>query len=140
MLSISANISIVSSISTNKIFLISLFSHCLSFLSLSSLFISFFVSFLCFLLSECTSGVSPAIFIIIIRCKIIIHPDRYFNSISSVALFCTNNDLKALWRKCCDTKYTLTIICIVYVHCREEGCIGLYIPDDQKISQGHLDI
>ena len=25
---------------------------------------------------------------------------------------------------------------IVFVHCREEGCIGLYIPDDQEISQG----
>ena len=25
---------------------------------------------------------------------------------------------------------------IVYVHCREEGCIGLYIPDNQEISRG----
>ena len=28
----------------------------------------------------------------------------------------------------------------VYVHCREEGCIGLYIPDDQEISRGPRDI
>ena len=30
--------------------------------------------------------------------------------------------------------------CIVYVHCREEGCIGLYIPDDQEISRGPRDV
>ena len=30
--------------------------------------------------------------------------------------------------------------CIVSVHCREEGCIGLYIPDDQEISRGPRDV
>ena len=29
---------------------------------------------------------------------------------------------------------------IVSVHCREEGCIGLYIPDDREISQGPRDV
>ena len=29
---------------------------------------------------------------------------------------------------------------IVYIHCREEGCIGLYIPDDQEISRGPRDV
>ena len=29
---------------------------------------------------------------------------------------------------------------IVYVHCREEGRIGLYIPDDQEISRGPRDV
>ena len=29
---------------------------------------------------------------------------------------------------------------IVYVHCREEGCIGLYILDDQEISRGPRDV
>ena len=29
---------------------------------------------------------------------------------------------------------------IVYVHCREEGCIGLYIPDDLKISLSPRDV
>ena len=29
---------------------------------------------------------------------------------------------------------------IVYVHCREDGCIGLYIPDDQEISRGPRDV
>ena len=28
----------------------------------------------------------------------------------------------------------------VSVHCREEGCIGLYIPDDQEISRGPRDV
>ena len=33
------------------------------------------------------------------------------------------------------------ILCnIVYEHCREEGCIGLYIPDDQEISRGPRDV
>ena len=29
---------------------------------------------------------------------------------------------------------------IVSVHCREEGCIGLYIPDDRENSRGPRDI
>ena len=29
---------------------------------------------------------------------------------------------------------------ILYVHCREEGCIGLYIPDNQEISRGPRDV
>ena len=36
------------------------------------------------------------------------------------------------------------IFCIVYIHCREEGCIvyvhWLYIPDDREISRGPRDV
>jgi len=33
-------------------------------------------------------------------------------------------------------EFNLKNIDIVSLHCREEGCIRLYIPDDQEMSRG----
>ena len=40
----------------------------------------------------------------------------------------------------CPSVNTCFFFCIVSVHCREDGCIRLYIPEDQEISRGPRDV
>ena len=59
--------------------------------------------------------------------------------LSKFKIICALWQIKHVFQKLL-SYLALKISYIVYVHCREEGCIGLYISDDQDISRGPRDV